>query len=209
MVHAYWKEQLAQSHYLPTPEHSLVNFSYLVGRSTYAVPYHMVTLMSWEYPYHSGQAQEDLTDQLVPASLHGLKVARPGYLSANNKPVTAVQTLAAIDSGKGFVDPISDTDAYGYARQAGYVRQGHLGRALFVGSQPECTVAGGHLVLFATIGQWAAHWNIFHVAVAPLFNRMVRGCNFETTAASDSLDELFCLSRKLTRVFRQKADGRI
>ncbi len=51
---AYWKEQLAQSHYLSTPDHSPVNFSYLVGRSTYVVPYHVVGPMSWEYPYHSG-----------------------------------------------------------------------------------------------------------------------------------------------------------
>ncbi len=57
---AYWKDQLAQYHYLPTPEDSPVNFSYRVRTSTYAVPYHVVGPMSWEYPYHSGQAQEDL-----------------------------------------------------------------------------------------------------------------------------------------------------
>ncbi len=100
---AYQKEQLAWSHYLPTYEHSPVNFSYLVGRSTYAVPYHVVGPMSWEYPYHSGQAQEYLPDRLVPGSLYGLKVARPGYLSANYKPATAAQTLVAFDSSKGFV----------------------------------------------------------------------------------------------------------
>ncbi len=49
---AYWKEQLAQSHYLPTPEDSLVNFSYQFIRSTY----HVVGPKSWEYPFHSGQA---------------------------------------------------------------------------------------------------------------------------------------------------------
>ncbi len=68
---AYWKDQLAHHHYLPTPEHSPVNFSYQVRMSTYAVPYHVVGPMAWEYPYHSGQAQEDLSDRLVPASLYG------------------------------------------------------------------------------------------------------------------------------------------
>ena len=151
----------------------------------------MVGPISWEYPYHSGQAQQHLPDRLVPASLYGLKVARPGNLSANNKPATAAQTIVAFDSCKGFVDHISVTDVNTHSIPAGYVGQGHLGRALFVGLQLECTVAGGHSFLFATIEQWTAHWNTFHVSVAPLFNYMVRGCAFETTAAPYSLDALF------------------
>ena len=126
--------------------------------------------MSWEYPYHSGQVQEDLPDRLVPASQYRLKVVRHGYLSASEKPATATQTLAPYDSGKSFVDHINDTDVNTHTTPAGYDGQGHLGRALFVCPQPECTVAGGHSFLFATIEQWAAHWNTFHVAVAPLFN---------------------------------------
>ena len=156
---AYWKDQLAHSHYLPTPEHSPVNFSHQVGRYTYVVPYHVVGPMAWEYPYHSGQPQEDLSDRLVPASLYGLKVARPGYCLADNKPATATQTRAAFDSGKGFRDHISDTDVNAHTTPAGHVGQGHLGTALFVCPQPECTVAGGHTFLFATIEQWAVHWN--------------------------------------------------
>ncbi len=50
---------------------------------------------------------------------------------------------------------------------------------------------GGHPFLFATVEQWVAHWNTFHVAVAPLFSCMVRGRDFETAAAPDSLDVLF------------------
>ena len=97
----------------------------------------------------------------------------------------------AFDSGKGFVDHISDTDVNAHATPVGQVGQGHLGAALFVCPQAECTVAGGHALLFATIEQWAAHWNTLNVAVAPVFNCMVRGCSFETTAAPDSLDVLF------------------
>ncbi len=188
---AYWKEQLAQYQYLPTPKHNLVNFSYRVRMATYAVPYHMVGPMAWEYPYHSGQAQEDLSDRLVLASLYGLKVARPSYCSADAKPATATQALAAFDSGKGFVDHVCDTDVNAHATPVGQVGQGYLGAALFVCTQPECKVAGGHELLFATLEQWAPHWNTFHVAIAPLFNYVVRGCSFETAAAPDSLDTLF------------------
>ncbi len=55
---AYWKDQLAQHHYFPTPESSPVNFSYWVRMTTYVVPFHVVGPMAWEYPYHSSQAQK-------------------------------------------------------------------------------------------------------------------------------------------------------
>ncbi len=187
----YWEKELAESKYLPNPEPSPVNFSYWDAGSTLTVPYHVVGPMAWEYPYHSGQAQEDLPDRLVPASLDGLKVVRPGYLLAFDRPATLAQATAGCDSGKGYADHISDTDVNKHAHPAGYVGQSHQGRALFVCPQPQCTVAGGHSFLFATLEQCVAHWNTFHVAVAPLFHCMVRVCDFETTAASDLLIALF------------------
>ena len=99
--------------------------------------------MTWEYPYHSGQAQEDLSDRLVPASLYGLKVTRPGYCSADAKPATTAEAQAAFDSGRGFVDHVCDTDVNAHAIPVGRAGQGHHGTALFVCIQPECTVAGG------------------------------------------------------------------
>ncbi len=132
--------------------------------------------MTWEYPYHSGQAQEDLSDRLVPASLYGLKVTRPGYCSADDKPATTAEAQAAFDSGRGFVDHVCDTDVNPRTVPVGQTGQGYRGAALFVCTQPECTVAGGHEFLFATLEQWAAHWNSFHVAATPAFNYMVRGC---------------------------------
>ncbi len=188
----YWKDQLAGSHYFPTPVDSPVNFSYRVGPAIYVVPYHIVGPMTWEYPYHSGQAQEDLPDRLVPVSLYGLKVTRPGYCSADAKPATTTETLAAFEGGKGFVDHLCDTDVNAHAVPVGRGGQGHQGAALFVCTQPECTVAWEHELLFATLEQWAAHWNTFHVATAPAFNCMVRDCSFETTTTPDSLDALFC-----------------
>ncbi len=147
--------------------------------------------MTWEYPYHSGQAQEDLADRLIPASLYGLKVTRPGYRSANAKPATAKDAQTAFDSGRGFLDHVSDTDVNAHAIPVGEVGWGYQGAALFVCAQPECTVAEGHEPLFATLEQWTAHWNSFHVAAAPAFNCMVRGCTFGTSTAPDALDSFF------------------
>ncbi len=58
----YWEKALDETKYLPTPKVSLVNFSYRDEGSTLSVPYHVVGPMAWEYPYHRGQAQEDLSD---------------------------------------------------------------------------------------------------------------------------------------------------
>ncbi len=188
---AYWKGELAACRYLPTPEDSPVNFSYRVNSNIYAVPYHAVGPMTWEYPYHSGQAQEDLADRLIPASLYGLMVTRPGYRSATAKPATAQDAQAAYDSGRGFLDHISDTDVNAHAVPVGEVGLGEQGPALFVCIQPECAVAEGHEPLFATLEQWAAHWNTFHVAATPAFNCMVRCCTYSTGTAPDALDSLF------------------
>ncbi len=147
--------------------------------------------MAWEYSYHCGQAQEDLSDRLVPASLYGMKVVRPGYLSAYHGPATSTQATAACDSGRGYLDHISDSDVHKNARLVAYARQGHQHRALFICPQPKCMMAWGHSFLFAILEQWVAHWNIFHVAVAPLFHCMVRGCDYKTAVATDSLDLLF------------------
>ncbi len=149
----HWKEQLKRSHYFPAPGNSPVNFSYRVASSTYAVPYHVVGPMTLEYPYHSGQTQEDLSDRLVPASLYGLKVTRRGYCSADAKPATTTEEQTAFDSGRGFVDHVCDTDVNPRAIPVGQVRRGHHGAALFVCVQPECTVSRGHELLFATLEQ--------------------------------------------------------
>ncbi len=73
----------------------------------------------------------------------------------------------------------------------GQVGRGHQGATLFVCAQPECAVVKGHELVFATLEQWAAHWNSFHVAAAPAFNCMVRGCTYGTGTAPDALDSLF------------------
>ena len=89
------------------------------------------------------------------------------------------------------MDRVCNTDVNAHAIPVGRAGQGHRGAALFVCIQPECTVAGGHELLFATLEQWAAHWNTFHMAAAPAFNCMVRGCAYRTTTAPDALDTLF------------------
>ncbi len=75
--------------------------------------------MTWEYPYHNWQAQENLADRLIPASLYGMNVVRPGYCSADARPVPATEAQAAYDSGRGCLTYISDTDVNAHATPVG------------------------------------------------------------------------------------------
>ncbi len=54
------------------------------------------------------------------------------------------------------MDHVCDTDVNGHATPVGQVGQGHREATLFVCLQPECTLAGGHELLFATLEQWVA-----------------------------------------------------
>ncbi len=125
-------------------------------------------------PYHSGQAQEDLPDRLVPASVYGLKVVRLGYLLVSDRPATLTQALAACDSSKGYADHISDTDVNKHAHLAGYGGQGHQGRDLFVCPQPECTVAGVHF--FASLPLWNSGWHTGTLSMWPLPQCSIAWC---------------------------------
>ncbi len=189
----YWKAELnRQTIAFPAPEASPVHFSYRVKGCAITVPYHVMRPRVWEYPYHNGQAQKDLSDRLVPASLYEVKVVRPGYLLAYHGPTTQAQALVACDSGKVYQDPINATDVNRDVTPVGFARQGHQQRAMFVCPQPECSVAGRLSFYFATLNQLVSHWNTFHVAAAPLFKCVVQGYDYTTAAVPlHSLDVLF------------------
>ena len=44
---------------------------------------------------------------------------------------------------------------------------------------------------FATVKQWIAHWNTFHVAVAPVITCMVGGCPAKFNTGPDTVDAFF------------------
>ena len=53
-------------------------------------------------------------------------------------------------------------------------------------------MAGELSFFFATLDQWVAHWDAFHVAATPVFRCLVWGCKYSTPTALDSLDTLLC-----------------
>ncbi len=64
-----WKGKINTYHCLSHPAVSVVHFAHHVGSETWAVPYHVVEPMAWEYPYQGDQVQEGVEDRLVMAGL--------------------------------------------------------------------------------------------------------------------------------------------
>ncbi len=87
----FWKAELDRRYCLSTPKAWLVHFGHQVKSVVLAVPYHVVRRMAWEYPYQNGQARDYLPNRLAMASLYGVEVGRPGYLSAFHRPDTQVR----------------------------------------------------------------------------------------------------------------------
>ncbi len=99
-------------------------------------------------------------------------------------------TRAAVDSGQGYTDFITDTDVP--------VSQDHN---YYVGRSPECATEGtftcshpgcvgveGFEAYFASTQQLICHWNMFHVAIAVGYTCPETGCPHFSAAGPDSLD---------------------
>ena len=147
---------------------------------------------------HCGQAQGDLPDRLVPASLYGLKMVRPGYLSAYDGPATLAQAIGRPSRPVTVVKGIWITSVIMMWTKMhawwGALDSSHQVRALFICPQPECSVAGGHGFLFTTLEQWVAHWNTCHVAVTPLFH-CIWCCNYSRASLQRGRWEPYMVDR--------------
>ncbi len=83
----FWKDEIENTQYVPGPDDTPVNFAVRAGLGRIvAIPYWVAAPMAWEYPYAYGQLQESITDRLVPASLYGMQLFRPGYFSPQSGP---------------------------------------------------------------------------------------------------------------------------
>ncbi len=167
--------------YLPGEQDTPINFAVEAEHGRMAEPYRVVAPMAWEYPYDFGQAQESLQDRLVTASLYRMRLVRPGYINpqACPAPAAAAETPAAKEAAcAAYV-----TDAYVSNTQEPDCRvaAGPDGRAAFVFPEACCEAMEGMPCYFATVEQWIAHWNTFHVAGCP--------ANFHT--GSETVDAFF------------------
>ncbi len=74
----------------------------------------------------------------------------------------------------------------------------------FVCMEEGCGVMPDMPCYFAMAEQYTAHWNTFHVAVAPAVTCLVRGCGMKFPPGPDSLDAFF---RHVKEKHEAESDG--
>ncbi len=173
--------------YFPAELDTSVNFAVETTSGKMVIPYRVVAPMAWEYPYAFGQAQESLQDRLVTASLYGMQLVRPGYTDPRSSSVSP----AAAEFPAAFVAYVMDADVSCTQEPDCIVATGNDGRVAFTCPGAFCEALEGMPFYFTTVEQWIAHWNTFHVAVAPVITCMVTGCPAKFHTGPDTVDAFF------------------
>ncbi len=203
----FWQDVIYSTQYVPGPDDTPVNFAVRTGLGRImAIPYRVVAPMAWEYPYANGQLQESITDRLVPASLYGMQLVRPGYSSPRAGPEVHPESEWLKHKSEACANYILDTDTAqcGYEAPFGSIGISATGEEAFVCREEGCGFMPEYPYYFATAEQYTAHWNTFHVAVAPTFTCLLRGCGAKFPPGPDSLDAFF---RHVREKHEAESDG--
>ena len=203
----FWQDEIYHAQYVPGPGDTPVNFAVRMGLGrVMAIPYRVVAPMAWEYPYAYGQLQESITDRLVPASLYGMQLVRPGYSSPQAGPEVQSESEWLKHRSDACANYILDTHTAqcGYGAPFGSIGTSVTGEEAFTCREVGCGFMAGYSYYFATAEQYTAHWNTFYVAVAPAFTCLLRGCGAKFPPGPDSLDAFFC---HVTEKHAAESDG--
>ncbi len=190
----FWQDEIRSSLYVPGPEDTPVNFAYRSGfGQVMAIPYRVAAPMAWEYPYAYGQLKESLTDRLVTASLYRIQLVRPGYYSPQSGPQGYSESEWLKCKTQACADYVLDTDTSqcDYAPPQGSIGITSNPKEAFVCREEGCGAMPDMPCYFAMAEQYTAHWNTFHVAVAPTVTCLERGCGVKFPPRPDSLDAFF------------------
>ncbi len=190
----FWEEEIYNTQYVPGPDDTPVHFAVRAGLGRIkAIPYRVAAPLAWEYAYAYSQLQESITDRIVPASLYGMQLVRPGYSSPRAGPEVHPEPEWQKHKSEACANYILDTDTTqcGYGAPFGSTGTAATGEEAFVCREEGCGVMPEMPCYFATAEQYTAHWNTFHVAVAPTFTCLVRGCGAKFPPGPDSLDAFF------------------
>ncbi len=164
---SFWAEEMECALYFPSETDTTVNFAVRTDTGMKAIPYRVAAPMAWEYPYTFGQAQESLQDRLVTASLYGMQLTQPGYTDPRSRPAPPAAAESPAIKEAACAAYVTDADVSDSQEPGCRVANGEDGREAFICPEAYCEALEGMPCYFATVEQWIAHWNTFHVAVAP------------------------------------------
>ncbi len=129
----------------------------------------------------------------MPASLYGIQLVQPGYGSPQAGPETFSEAEWQRRKSRACADYVLDTDTSpcDYSPPLGSIGVASNGEEAFTCREVGCGAMPDMPCYFATAEQYTAHWNTFHVAVAPSMTCIVRGCGMKFPPSPDSLDAFF------------------
>ncbi len=188
---SFWPEEMDRALYLPGETDTTVNFAVETSTGRKAIPYRVAAPMAWEYPYAFGQAQEPLQDRLVTASLYEMQLTRPGYTNTPSRPAPPAATESQATKEAACVAYVTDAYVSSSQEPSCGVATGKDGREAFICPEACCEALEGMPCYFATVKQWIAHWNTFHVAVAPVITCIVAKCLAKFHMGPETVDAFF------------------
>ncbi len=185
---SFWTDQMQRALYFSAELDTPVNFMVETPDGKMAIPYRVAAPMAWEYPYTCGQAQESLQDRLVTASLYGMRLIQPGYTDPRSGLAPAAAAKFPATKEAAFAAYVTDADVSCTQEPDCIVATGNDGRVAFTCPEASCGALEDMPCYFATVEQWIAHWNTFHVTVAPVITCMVTGCPAKFHTGPDTVN---------------------
>ncbi len=112
----------------------------------------------------------------MTASLYGIRLIRHGYTNPRSHPAATAAAESPAAKEAACVAYVMDVDVSCMQEPDCSVATGNDGRMTFICPEACCEALEGMPCYFATVEQWIAHWNTFHVTVAPVITCMVTRC---------------------------------
>ena len=153
-------------------------------------------------PYARGRQQEPIGERVIVNDLYGIPLYKPAVGSIDpNLRTGAVAAKRIIDStgaNPNFVcdDVLRGSSAGTYSLM---YQDSHSGPMRYTCRMDDCCTVGEIRLAFSTEEELVAHWNKFHVAVAPQFTCQVPGCRTTFAADPGALDRYLAhIGQKMT-----------
>ena len=148
--------------------------------------------VSAAFPYARGQSQEPLGERVIVNDFYGVPLYKPavGPIDPDLRmgAVAAKKIITKTGADPNFVfDQAKRNPERASAYEMGF-RPLDPGPMRYACRMEDCCAVGGMRLAFSTEEELIAHWNTFHVAVAPQFTCQVQGCKATFSADPGALD---------------------
>ncbi len=162
--------------------------------------------VSAAFPYARGRCQEPIGERVIVNDLYSVPLYKPavGPIDPDLRTgfVAAKKVIARTRADPSFMlDQATRNPERASAYEMGF-RPHDPGPMSYVCRMEDCCAVGGIRLAFSMEEELVAHWNTFHVAVAPQFTCQVQGCKAMFAADPGALD------RYLSHVGQKMAEER-